>query len=388
MTKFSIIMPVYNNEKYFPLAVKSVESQNYDNYELIVIDDGSTDKTSQIADFLASRNTHIRVIHQKNQWIYNSFNNGISLATGDYIYILNSDDQLVLGSLELFDKKVKEYHPDIIWTIVLEHVCDSEQNIIKYDKRCRSKNLPEESYYASKKEVEKAWPFFLSSGLAQNQANLYRREIMQSQPFRNDVYGADTLYNISIADKINSALVLKKPVYYYFIYENELMNASIGKFYSYEHNMFNEIYVKYMLLFRKWGLDPKNYKEMLCKRRMAELTAELRNLRMLNCPLTLEEKLHFAFHTCIDEIIKECISEGGREEELESRILSGVRELLLKEHINKDNNMYFAYELLESLLRYEKDEEDFKRMERAINHPLNPMHIGSIFYNKLIHGRE
>lgn len=87
MTKFSIIMPVYNNEKYFPLAVESVEKQNYNNYELIIIDDGSTDKTSQIADSLAKKNPHIKVVHQKNQWIYNSFNNGIALATGQYIYI-------------------------------------------------------------------------------------------------------------------------------------------------------------------------------------------------------------------------------------------------------------------------------------------------------------
>ena len=72
MVKVSIIMPVYNNEKYFPLAVKSIEAQNYDNYELIIIDDGSTDKTSNIADQLAANNPHIKVIHQKNQWIYNN----------------------------------------------------------------------------------------------------------------------------------------------------------------------------------------------------------------------------------------------------------------------------------------------------------------------------
>ena len=61
--------------------------------------------------------------------------------------------------------------------------------------------------------------------------------------------------------------------------------------------------------------------------------------------------------------------------------------MLLKEPIGKDNKMYFVYELLESLLRYEKDEEDFKRMENAICHPWNPMHIGSVFYDKLIGDR-
>ena len=95
MTKFSIIMPVYNNERYFPLAVESIEKQDYDHYELIIIDDGSTDKTGDIADALSKNNLHIKVVHQENQWIYSSCNNGLALAPGDYIFILNSDDRLM-----------------------------------------------------------------------------------------------------------------------------------------------------------------------------------------------------------------------------------------------------------------------------------------------------
>lgn len=252
MIEFSIIMPVYNNEKYFPLAVKSIENQNYDNYELIVVEDGSTDRTPQIADFLATKNMHMKVIHQKNQWIYNSFNNGIALASGKYIYILNSDDALMPGTLALFERKIREYNPDIIWTKVLIHECDAEQNIITYDKLHLNQYVIEEHFYGNKSEVEKAWPYFVSSKLAWNQANLYRREIMQSQLFRNDVYGADTLYNISIADKIRSALVLQEPVYFHYIYGNETMNASIGKYYSYTQAMHNEIYNNYLHLFQNW----------------------------------------------------------------------------------------------------------------------------------------
>lgn len=385
--KFSIIMPVFNNEKYFPLAVKSIEDQNYDDYELIIIDDGSTDNTSEIADMMAENNSHIKVIHQENQWIYSSFNNGIALATGDYIYILNSDDKLMPRVFELFEEKINRYNPDIIWTKVLGHVCDDEQNIIIYDKLGLDKYVKEECFYSNKQEVQEAWPFFLSSKLAQNQANLYRREIMQRHLFRIDVYGADTLFNISIADEICSALVLPEPIYSHYIYSNELMNASVGKYYANEHSMFNEIYIEYRKVFKKWKLEPESYREILIKKRMGELTAELRNLKAKNCPLQLEEKLQFAFSDCIDGVIKECVSEGNRQEELESRILSGVRELFLKETIAKDNKMYFVYELLESLLRYEKDEEDFKRIENAINHPLNPEHIGSIFYKKLIRDR-
>ena len=377
-------MPVYNNEKYFPLAVESITNQNYDNYELIVVEDGSTDGTPQIADSLAAKNLHMKVIHQENQWIYNSFNNGIALATGKYIYILNSDDTLMPGMFALFEKKIKEYNPDIIWTKVLTHECDAEQNIITYDKFQLNQYVTEEHFYPNKEEVEKAWPYFVSSKLAWNQANLYRREIMQSQLFRNDVYGADTLYNISIADKIHSALVLQEPVYFHYMYGNEAMNASIGKFYSYDQAMHNEIYNGYLRLFQNWGLAQETYMEMLNKIRMSALTGELRALQAANCPLSIEDKLQYAFSGCIDETIQKCVLESNCEEELESRILSGVRELFLKEDIGADNKMYFAYELLDSLLRYEKDEKDYRMIENAIIHPLNPYHIGEVFYKKLM----
>lgn len=384
---FSIIMPVYNNEKYFPLAVQSILEQDYTDYELIIVDDGSTDCTPQIVDELARKDKRVKAIHQNNQWIYASMNNGIQKALGDYIYIVNSDDKLMAGALSLMARKVEEYHPDIIWTKVLAHVCDAEQNILIYDKYHFDQYITEERFYSNKKEVEKAWPYFLSSILAINQANLYRREIMQSQMFRNDVYGADTLYNISIADKIHSALILQEPIYIHYIYGDVKMNASMGKYYSYDHAMYNEVHVRYQLLFQNWGLERENYVEILCQRRMKGLTHELRALQAKNCPLTMEEKLHFAFCGCIDETIQKCVLESNRQEELESRILSGTRELFIKENITADNEMYFTYELLESLLRYEKDEEDYRKIENAVNHPRNPFRIGSAFYEKLIHYR-
>lgn len=377
-------MPVYNNEKYFPLAVQSIECQNYDNYELIVIDDGSTDKTSYIADELAKNNQHIRVIHQENQWIFNSFNNGIKLATGDYLYILNSDDKLVPGVFKLFNNKIQEFSPDVIWTNVLAQVCDSEQNVISngIDSSQYTKN---EIFYSCKKEVEKAWPYFYYSRLAMDQANLYRREIIQSEKFRNDVYGADTFFNISIADKIHTALVLKEPVYIHYIYHTSDIKNTSKKYYPYAHRMYNEIYERYSFLFEKWKLPLENYLEMLCKRRISGITSELRGLQDVNCPLSIEEKLYFAFVESVDDTIKECIVERNLKEEWESRILSAVKELLVKEAISIDNKMYFVYELLESLLRYEKDDEDFRKIENAIYHPLNPMHIGETFYKKLFH---
>lgn len=383
----SIIIPVYNNEKYFPLAVQSIVEQNYSNWELIIIDDGSTDRTPEIADKIAARDRRIKVIHQKNQWIYASFNRGVEEASGDYIYILNSDDRIRQGSLALMADKANKYHPDVIWTKVLMHQCDAEQNIIAYDVANLDKGVKEEIFYQNERQVRDNWPFFIFSSLAQDQANLYRKELMKKYRFRNDVYGADTLFNISIARDIKSALVIKEPIYDFFIYRQSKMNVSVGKYYPYEHDMFNEIYVKYIQLFKEWKLPKESYEELFAKRRLKQITREIHALFLSNCPMTTEEKLKEILCKTVDDIVLDCAKSNNREEELESRILSGIRELLIREPIEEKSEMYFAYELLDSMLRYEKDAEDYEKMKAAIENPHNPHHIGKIFYSKLA-GRE
>ncbi len=379
----SIVMAVYNNEMYFPLAVKSIIEQDYDQWELIIIDDGSTDQTPIIADRMAESDSRITVVHQKNQWIYASFNKGIELAKGDYIYILNSDDKLRQGSLGLMAKKASAYNPDVIWTKVLVHECDENQNILNYNVGQLDELVKEEIFFSDEKKVHEGWPLLLSTMLVQNQANLYRAEIMKRHKFRTDIYGADTLFNISIAIDIKSAFIMKEPVYDFFKYKQDGMNASVGKYYPYEHEMFNEIYHGYKKLFSEWGLPVETYINELTRARIKQVTLEVNSLLSRNCPLSTEEKLEHIFCDIPDKVVLECARAGNRKEELESRILSGIRVLLTREQVERVSRMYFAYELLEALLCYEKNEEDYRKIEYAISNPNNPAHIGQIFYNKL-----
>lgn len=376
-------MPVFNNERYFPLAVKSIIEQDYNQWELIIIDDGSTDQTPFIADEIAENDSRITVVHQENKWIYASFNRGIELAKGDYIYILNSDDRMRQGSLKIMAEKAGLYDPDVIWTKVLRHECDEQQNIITYDIGGWGEQIKQEIFYPDEKAVHKSWPQLLSTALMQNQANLYRAEIMKKHKFRTDVYGADTLYNISIAVDVKSALIIKEPVYDFFRYKQDKMNASVGKYYSYEHDMYNEIYQEYAKLFSKWKLPVEEYRTQIINIRMGQVSSEINSMSYQTCLLSTEQKLEQILCKIPDETVVACAKLEHREEELESRILSGLRKLLLKEEIKPDSKMYFVYELLESLLRYEKDKEDFKKIENGIQHPYNPAHIGQIFYNKL-----
>ncbi len=384
MPKISIVIPVYNNEKYFPRAVQSVLEQDFQDWEIVIVDDGSTDLTSKIADEFAKKDRRIHIIHQKNQWIYASMNNGIEQSIGEYVYILNSDDCLCSGSLKLLSDTVQKYNkPDIIWTKVLTNICDSEQKIIEYDITKEDSKIRED-FFCEGNKVKEKWPFFFESGLAINQANLYKRELIKNHKFRNDVYGADTLFNIDIAPYIKTAVVLKTAVYNHFIYQVKTMNASIGKYYSYQHDMYNEFYLRYIALFQLWELPIETYQELLGKQRLAQITSEIRALLVENCSLSTEEKLKRIYLQYADKVVYQCASGLGRIEELESRILSGTKEILMKEIISEQSDMYFIYEMLEAMLCYEKDKEDYEKIKKAIYHPLNPYHIGKTFYEKLI----
>lgn len=90
----SIVLPVFNGERYINEAIESILSQTYTHFELIVIDDGSTDNTSKILDEYAIRDTRIRVVHQANMKLPQSLNNGFRLAVGEYLTWTSDDNRL------------------------------------------------------------------------------------------------------------------------------------------------------------------------------------------------------------------------------------------------------------------------------------------------------
>ena len=90
--KFSIIVPVYKVEKYLERCINSILSQTYRNFELILVDDGSTDNCPRICDEYVKSNNRINVIHKKNGGLSSARNAGIDRSTGEYIIFVDSDD--------------------------------------------------------------------------------------------------------------------------------------------------------------------------------------------------------------------------------------------------------------------------------------------------------
>ena len=312
-------------------------------------------------------------------------NRGIDEAKGEYIYILNSDDALVDGVLSKMIDKIEEYnHPDVIWTRIAQCEVDDEQNIISIEENNVSVN--QEKYFDGSEKIHNMWFFIQKSGLAHNQANLYKRELMVKHPFRNDIYGADVLFNLSIADEIKSMLFFPDIAYRFYSYNNDAMNASVGKYYDYEHEMFNEIMRVSSEIYKRWHVNNKEWFDFLVSERLKELTREIRALKYVNCSLSLHDKVKKIFTEYADPWIRKSARKVGREREYESRVLNGTRELLRDTEEVLDTDMSFVKLLVESLPdNYSDDVEklnvDMELIDMAVQHNLNKDKIGIVYYH-------
>lgn len=106
--KISIIVPLYNVEKYLDIAVSHLRNQTYTNLEIILVNDGSTDSSGKMCDEYAAEDSRIRVIHKKNGGTSSARNMGIEAATGDYIGFLDADDYVSDTMYEVLHKTIKE----------------------------------------------------------------------------------------------------------------------------------------------------------------------------------------------------------------------------------------------------------------------------------------
>ena len=90
--KFSVIVPVYNVEKYLPECVDSILNQDYEDFELVLVDDGSPDNCPIMCDEYANNYSRVRVVHKENGGLSDARNAGVDAAIGDYILFIDSDD--------------------------------------------------------------------------------------------------------------------------------------------------------------------------------------------------------------------------------------------------------------------------------------------------------
>ncbi len=210
--KYSVIIPVYNVEKYIDRCLKSIISQNYDDLEIIVVDNGSTDSSGSICDTYANEHSNISVYHIENHGVGSARNFGLSKARGEFIYFVDSDDYLVGNLFAEFEDKLT---PDLD-LLVFSYYNSFEQEMT--EKNRTKKILPYNGSY-DKYDFSKIFKdLFLSDMLYTVWNKIYRREFLLENNFSFEQYelGEDVRFNLDVYREVNK-IYLSQDSYYVYV---------------------------------------------------------------------------------------------------------------------------------------------------------------------------
>ena len=134
----SIIIPVYNSEKYIKRCLDSIVTQSYKNIEIIVIDDGSTDDSKNICENYSKIDSRIKVINKKNEGVSSARNDGIKNANGEYLMFVDADDWLEKDAIMILYSALNEFNVDIVRG---NFYCNNDKGNFRIEKFNKYKNI-------------------------------------------------------------------------------------------------------------------------------------------------------------------------------------------------------------------------------------------------------
>ena len=211
--KYSVIIPVYNVEKYINRCVKSILSHRYNDLEIILIDNGSTDSSGSICDTYASEYSNISVYHIENHGVGAARNFGLSKARGEFIYFVDSDDYLVGNLFADFDDKLVSD----LDLAVFSYYNSFEEDLT--EKQRTEKSLPFKGNYDKDGFIKIFKELFLSDMLYTVWNKIYRREFLLENNLSFEQYelGEDVRFNLDIYRKVNKIYLSQDSYYVYVI---------------------------------------------------------------------------------------------------------------------------------------------------------------------------
>ena len=237
----SIIVPVYNARKTIARCIESIINQEFQDFELLLVNDGSKDDSGQICDSYAAQDKRIRVIHKDNSGVSDSRNMALDLAKGKYIQFLDSDDWITTDATNLLFRAAEDNHCDMVisdfYRVVGQRVShkgdiDDDAVMTREDYAAHMMENPADFYYGV------LWNKF------------FRREIIEQYHLRMDSsisWCEDFLFNLEYILHANVFYALQAPVYYYVKTKGSLASQGLSitktvkmKFMVFEY--YNEFY--------------------------------------------------------------------------------------------------------------------------------------------------
>jgi len=229
----SVIVPVYNVEKYLNNCVESIINQTYKNLEIILVDDGSTDNCPQICDEWAKKDDRIKVIHKKNGGAASARNDGLGFATGDYIAFVDGDDYLSADMYEKLMNLIVSYNADAAACAIVRESANGYREVWADGSLCE---FDTRSLLKWVGEAEGILPVSPCN-------KLFSANTVKSIRFdENFKYAEDVLFNFEVAMNVKKLVLKSEPLYHYINNSDSVSHISFDENRFDEHRVMDKIF--------------------------------------------------------------------------------------------------------------------------------------------------
>lgn len=289
----SIVVPIYNVSKYIEQGIHQLLALTYKEIEIFLVDDGSTDGSSNKVDYWASRYNFITAIHQENAGAGSARQNGIDHAKGDYIWFFDIDDKIESDLIE----KCLPYLRDNLDILQFSYdTFDPDLNIFhkcSFNPKVMNSNIEVRNNF-----VDHLLGLQYLNGFVWNK--IYRTDFLRKYKikFQNQKIQQDEVFNLLAYKKVNKIQIISDILYHYFIYHK----GNTGSFYIPNRiNIFQEVRDNFLDLYNYWELDDKRMLQYVYGRHIDSVINTL-NFN-LNCSFRsgLEDIKHVLNDTAIQQ---------------------------------------------------------------------------------------
>lgn len=260
MPKVSVIVPVYNVERYLDRCLQSLLHQTLKDIEIIMVDDGSPDNCPRICDEYAAKDRRVKVIHKINEGLGYARNSGLDVATGEYVAFVDSDDYTSEDAYEVLYKKAQETKADIVYAgVIHQHKNGSVEDCFMLDHifegRDDMKIFLGNMIYDNKPQKDTVWMSTCTG--------IYSRDLITNTGIRflseREYLSEDLVFHAELIPLCRKIVCIPKPFYHYCYNGSSLSRKfNIGKI-----NSNFKLYEKLTNIIEQYNLDDLQWRVSL-----------------------------------------------------------------------------------------------------------------------------
>lgn len=217
MAEISIIVPVYNVEKYLENCIESILNQTFKDFELILVDDGSTDNSGKICDIYEKKDSRIKVIHKNNEGLSSARNTGLDIACGKYVGFVDSDDSIHPKMYEVLYNLIEKYKSDI-------SCCNYKYTYDISNQNHEELNLNEVIEMSNIEAIEKLYDKDLGVRLVVAWNKLYNKRLFDNIRYKVGRLHEDEFMAHRILYNCKKITYVDNELYYYLQREGSIMS--------------------------------------------------------------------------------------------------------------------------------------------------------------------